>query len=325
MSDLFYRSVERSNAKVDEDKRTATVSFSSEYPVSRSYYGQEILLHGEKNVDLSYINDVGSVLARHGGGLRDIVGGIERAWIDDRRGEAIITFDDDELGNLALRKMQSNSLRGISFGYRIEKGRRLEDENDVWTDPDTKIEYRGPAIIGTYWRAHEITLTPVPADHTVGFNRSLLDNIYFEELTRNVTEDSRMDQKDKQEVMEMIRSALKEIKVGVSADEVRGIFTEIQEERAKPKIVVTRDELNDLESRAGAVSDTCKAEVLSMATSGRSHVEMLTFISDESMKNNEPDARHTDSNNPGDDKTDDKGYRSIDEIPDDLFVSAFKG
>ena len=92
-----------------------------------------------------------------------------------------------------------------------------------------------------------------------------------------------------------------------------------------PKIIVTKDQLNDLESRAGAVSDSCKAEVLSRAMEGKSHVELLTFISDESMKDKEPDARHTDSKNPGDDSKEDKGYRSVDEIPDDLFANAFRG
>lgn len=318
MSDLFFRNIPIGR-KIDVEKRQIELPFSSEYPVER-YFGSEILLHGEENVDLSYLESVGSVLQRHGGEVTDIIGPIIKSWIQDRTGRAIVGFDDDDIGNRAMAKVQSGSLRGVSFGYRIEKGIRLDEPEDVWVDPVTKVEYRGPGVIGTRWRAHEITFTPVPADHTVGL-RSLVDQICFENMIRKM-EDSRMDEKDKKEIAEMIRSALAEVKIP-SLEDIRGM---IEEERT-PKIQVKREELIDLSNRASAVSDKCKCAILDMATEGRSHVEMLTFINDEAMKTRSGDATHRQSagNGQHDAANAHETYRTIDEIPDHLFVSAFGG
>ena len=50
--DFFYRSFALDRAKVDEKTRSVPVSFSSETPVKR-YFGDEYLLHGKNNVDLT--------------------------------------------------------------------------------------------------------------------------------------------------------------------------------------------------------------------------------------------------------------------------------
>ena len=315
MTELFYRSLDADSIKVNEEERTVTVPFSSEYPVKR-YIGDEVLLHGEKNVDFEYLNRVGSVLSRHGGGLRDVIGPIYKVWIDNRTAMATIGFDDDELGNLALSKIKSKSLKGISFGYRIERGIRLEDETDVWVDPETKREYKGPAVIGVYWRAHEITLTPIPADHTVGFSRSLLDSIQFE----NFKEDVIM---DKKEIQEIIQETLKDVPVGLSADEVRQIVSEVITDSNKPRMQVDAEILSDLSSRAQAVSLECKSKVIDMAIEGRTQVEILQFINDEAVRDsNDADHKKPVGNEPNND--DDQSVRSIDDISDDLFIGGFK-
>ncbi len=325
MAELFYRSIQTKQVNIDEKRRTMTVSFSSEFPAKR-YLGDEILLHGEKNVDLDYLNKVGSVLDRHGGGLKNIVGPVHRAWIDNRRGNAEIGFDDDETGNLALQKIKAGSLRGISFGYRIEKGIRLDDETEVWVDPETKTEYRGPAVIGTFWRAHEITLTPIPVDHTVGFSRSLVKNIYFENLKKSITEGKTMDEKEIKELIEKtVKDAVRGLQAGPSLDDIVNKVRGIIKEETTPKIQVDRDTLADISSRAAAVSESCKSKVFDMALGGRSHVEMLNFINDEATRS---DAAHRDPAGDGhhdNKKGKDQGtFRSINDIPDELFIGAMR-
>ncbi len=324
-SELFFRSMAIDGVEVDEKARELTVSFSSENPVARRYYGDEILLHGEKNVDLEYLNSVGSVLRRHNGDLVDIIGPVKKVWLQDRRGMAVIGFDEDENGNTAMQKIKAGSLRGISFGYQISKGIRLDEESDAWVDPETKREYSGPAVIGIEWRPHEITLTPIPADHTVGFNRSMVENIQFENQQRKQMEVIEMEDKEiRKLVKDTVTEAIGSLPKPLTAEELANTVRSIVKEESTPKIQVDRDTLADLSSRAMAVSDGCKSKVFDLALEGRSHVEMLNFISDEAVK--DPDARRKKSagdehheDGPGDQK-----YRKVDEIPDEMFAGAFR-
>lgn len=322
MNELFFRAVGVKPENIDEKNRTMTVSFSSEHPVTRRCYGQEVLLHGENNVDFEYLNTVGSVLRKHGGDMADIVGTVEKSWNEGRRGMAVIRFDDDENGNMAINKIKSGSLRGISAGYMIEKGIRLDKESDTWIDPETKREYAGPAIIATRWRPHEITLTPIPADHTVGFGRSLVENIDLQTIKN---EENKMNENEIRELIKTtVADAVANIPKPMTAEEMAASVRNIVKEESTPKIQVDRDTLSDLSSRASAVSDACKSKVFDMALEGRSHIEMLTFINDEAVK--DPDARHKHS--AGDDqhnrRTDQQQYRKVEEIPDDLFSGAFR-
>jgi len=324
MNDLFFRAVAVKPEDIDEKNRTMTVSFSSEMPVNRRYYGDEVLLHGEGNIRLDYINTVGSVLRKHGGDMADIVGKIEKAWTQDRRGMAVIKFDDDDAGNLAMNKVKSGSLRGISAGYQITKGIRLDEEQDVWVDPETKREYKGPAIIAVEWIPHEITLTPTPADHTVGFNRSLVENIHLETIRKKEKE---MDEKQiKELVSAVVTEAIRNIPKPMTAEELAAAVRGIVKEEATPKIQVDRDTLADLSSRASAVSDNCKSKVFDMALEGRSQVEMLKFISDEAVRDSDaghrkPAGDDAYNKEPGNKEPQ---FRKIDDIPDDLFANAFR-
>lgn len=323
MSELFFRAVSVKPEDIDEKNRTMTISFSSELPVSRRYYGDEILLHGEGNVSLEYLNTVGSVLRKHGGDMLDIVGSVQKAWTQDRRGMAVIKFDDDENGNIAMQKIKSGSLRGISAGYQITKGIRLDEDKDIWVDPETKREYKGPAIIAFEWQPHEITLTPIPADHTVGFNRSLVENIQME--TTRKKEKEMNEEQIKALVSATVTEAVRNIPKPMTADELAQAVRSIVKEENTPKIQFDRDTMADLSSRAAAVSDPCKSKVFDMCLEGRSQVEVLKFINDEAVKG--PDTEHKrsagdDAHKDGHDK--DQQYRKIEEIPDDLFANAFR-
>jgi phage head maturation protease len=327
-NELFFRSMAIDGAEVNEADRTLTVSFSSELPVARRYYGDEILLHGEKNVNLDYLNTVGSVLRRHNGDMVDIIGPVKKAWIQDRRGMAVISFDNDENGNTALQKIKAGSLRGISFGYQITRGIRLEEETDTWIDPETKREYTGPAVIGIEWRPHEITLTPIPADHTVGFNRSLVENIQFEnDRKQTQTEETTMEDKEiRKLVQDTVTEALRNLPKPLTADEIEETVRNIVKDEQTPKIQVDRDTLADLSSRAVAVSDACKSKVFDMALEGRSHIEMLTFINDEAVKGGSDAKRKHGAGDDQHDKSDNKDqqFRTVADIPDELFTGAFR-
>jgi len=183
--DLFYRAVEFNEA-VDTDAREAELSFSSEEPVKR-WFGDEVLLHGQENVDLSYLRAVGSVIYGHDpSDIQNIIGPIKEARLYNRRGIAKIGFDNDEKATLAMLKAGSKSLRGVSVGYTIQKAIQLE-VGDEWINPETNRTYSGPALIATRWTPLEITLTPIPADMSVGICREATRSLDGIEIELNQT------------------------------------------------------------------------------------------------------------------------------------------
>lgn len=176
--DLFYRSFELDRKLVDEKNRTVPVSFSSEKPVKR-WFGDEYLLHSKGAVDLSRLKQMGTVLLNHDPSR--IVGPLTGAKIEDSRGVAVAGFDDDEIGNMAIGKVKSGSLRGVSVGYRVIKFRDVMRDEEYELPDGRKI--KGPAMVATRWVPFEVTLTPIPADSSVGVGRALtrsLDGIQIE-------------------------------------------------------------------------------------------------------------------------------------------------
>nr|DAJ16856.1 MAG TPA: major capsid protein [Caudovirales sp. ctMlE25] len=149
--------------EINEEKRTVTLSFSSEEPYTR--FGKaEILDHSDGAVDLTRLNEIGCVLFNHN---RDIVlGKVLKAWIEDNRGVAEIRFDEDEKSNEIYEKVKNKTLRGTSVGYRIKS-----IENVAANSVSTDKRFAGPCYIARQWEPFEISIVSVPADPTVGVSR----------------------------------------------------------------------------------------------------------------------------------------------------------
>ena len=180
--------------QVDTDSRTVELSFSSETPYGR-WFGDEILCHDEECINLErFSNGLGTVLFNHD---RDaVVGHIEKVWLEDNRGKALVRFDTDEQSETIFQKVQSGTLQGVSVGYAIYRYEVLEDEETK----STNGRFNGPAYVVTDWEPLEISIVSVPADPTVGVGRSA------EEIHTSIDtqEDStRMDQEKTLEVQEV--------------------------------------------------------------------------------------------------------------------------
>ena len=152
--------------QVDSDNRTVELSFSSETPYGR-WFGDEILCHDEECINLErFSNGLGTVLFNHD---RDaVVGHIEKVWLEDNRGKALVRFDTDEQSETIFQKVQSGTLQGVSVGYAIYRYEVLEDEDTK----STNGRFNGPAYVVTDWEPLEISIVAVPADLTVGVGRS---------------------------------------------------------------------------------------------------------------------------------------------------------
>ena len=150
---------------VEDKDRTFQLSFSSEEPYER-WFGPEILDHTDGAVDLERLNSIGVVLYNHN--RDDVIGKIEKAWIEDGRGYAEITFDSDEESEKIYQKVKGGTLKGVSVGYLVENweevmpGKQSEDGR-----------FTGPCSIAKKWAPYEVSIVSVPADPTVGVGRSL--------------------------------------------------------------------------------------------------------------------------------------------------------
>lgn len=179
---------------VDTDSRTVELSFSSETPYGR-WFGDEILCHDEECINLERFNNgLGTVLFNHD--CDAVVGHIEKVWLEDNRGKALVRFDTDEQSETIFQKVQSGTLQGVSVGYAINRYEVLEDEDTK----STNGRFNGPAYVVTDWEPLEISIVSVPADPTVGVGRSA-EEIHTSIDTQE--DNTRMDQEKNLEVQEV--------------------------------------------------------------------------------------------------------------------------
>lgn len=265
--------------QVDSDNRTVELSFSSETPYGR-WFGDEILCHDEECINLErFSNGLGTVLFNHD---RDaVVGHIEKVWLEDNRGKALVRFDTDEQSETIFQKVQSGTLQGVSVGYAIYRYEVLEDEDTK----STNGRFNGPAYVVTDWEPLEISIVSVPADATVGVGRSaeeihtsidtqedntrmdpkeILNN---EEVKSTESVETGITQADLQKAMEQERKRTSEITalfrdfdvegadeaivMGVSVDEARAMV--MDQLRARNKgVSVTMGEAESDKFRAAA-------------------------------------------------------------------------
>ncbi|MGL5327840.1 MAG: HK97 family phage prohead protease, partial [Peptostreptococcaceae bacterium] len=153
--------------KVNEDDRTIELSFSSEKPVQR-WFGQEILSHDAGSMKLDRLNDIGVLLFNHDRSV--VIGKVESAWLDEleKKGRAIVKFDDDEESEKIYQKVKNETLRGVSVGYSVDSWEEVKPGKI-----SSNGRFQGPAEIALAWTPNEISIVSVPADENVGVGRGL--------------------------------------------------------------------------------------------------------------------------------------------------------
>ena len=177
------RSISAEINQINEDERSIELSFSSEKPVTR-WFGNEILSHDISAVDLTRLNEIGVLLFNHN--KNSVLGKVERAWIDEaeKKGRAVVRFDEDEESERIFQKVKNETLRGVSVGYSV----------DAWEEVaigkvSSNGRFIGPCDIATRWTPNEISIVSVPADENVGVGRGLDDD--ESEESQNYSENNR--------------------------------------------------------------------------------------------------------------------------------------
>ena len=150
--------------EIDEQKRQVELSFSSEEPYER-WFGPEILSHAPGAPDLTRLNEIGCLLYNHN---RDkVIGRIDKAWLDNERGKALVTFDEDDESEKIYQKVKSGTLKGVSVGYQVDS---WEEVSAGKVSSDSK--HIGPCSIALRWLPYEISIVSIPADPSVGVGRA---------------------------------------------------------------------------------------------------------------------------------------------------------
>ncbi|HYF48913.1 MAG TPA: HK97 family phage prohead protease [Planctomycetota bacterium] len=170
VQELAYRHRGIKRARVDAEARTVAVTFSSETRSVSCWDWElgevpEILSHEPGACNLLPFITAGSVLRNHNHEVPVAIP--ESVSIDeDRRGRAVIRFPEgDEDAEEAWTKVQKRLIRGVSAGYSVQAATRVREGEALHG-------HEGPCVVATEWTLHEISLTPVPADPSVGVERS---------------------------------------------------------------------------------------------------------------------------------------------------------
>lgn len=141
------------------DSDLLNISISSEYPVQR-WYGTEILDHSAGSVDLTRAKLGMSYLVEHTS--RELVGIIDNVRVDaDKVLRGQVRFSRSPQAQQVKADILDGIRRFISVGYMV---------NEYVTEKSSKTE--GDTYRATKWTPMEASSVAVPADPTVGQNRS---------------------------------------------------------------------------------------------------------------------------------------------------------
>lgn len=166
---------------LDPEKRTVQVTWTTGKRVLRGYFEQyyEELSLDPKHVRMKRLQGAPLLDTHSRYSVRDILGVVEDAKLEAKRGTATIRFDTGPEGEDAFRKISSGMLRDISVGYRIHKMEKVEDGAG-------KI----PVYRAVDWEPFELSPCPIGADDGAGFRSddTATNPCEFEERTMDPDE-----------------------------------------------------------------------------------------------------------------------------------------
>ncbi|WP_247168647.1 phage major capsid protein [Escherichia coli] len=188
------------------DQYEFEIAFSSEQPYQRQFWDEqnqemvvldEILVHTPEAVDLSRLNNNAPLLFNHN--FDNHLGVVCDARIDaDNVGRALVKFSKHgTLANDVRNKVIEGTMEKISVGYDIK---------------EYQIDYAKGQLIVTKWAPFELSFVTVPADDTVGLNRSLNTITVNLEAKRDMTKEQIEEIKEEQEAAPVEETPVEENK-----------------------------------------------------------------------------------------------------------------
>ncbi|WDC32850.1 phage major capsid protein [Escherichia albertii] len=188
------------------DQYEFEIAFSSTLPYQRQFWDEqnqemvvldEILVHTPEAVDLSRLNNNAPLLFNHN--FDNHIGVVCNARIDaDNVGRATVRFSKHgTLANDIRNKVIEGTMEKISVGYDIK---------------EYHIDYAKSQLIVSKWIPHEISWVTVPADDSVGLNRSLNTITVNLGAKRDMTKEQIEEIKEEQESAQVEETPVEENK-----------------------------------------------------------------------------------------------------------------
>ncbi|HEB4888422.1 TPA: phage major capsid protein [Escherichia coli] len=188
------------------DQYEFEIAFSSTQPYQRQFWDEqnqemvvldEILVHTPEAVDLSRLNNNAPLLFNHN--FDNHIGVVCNARIDaDNVGRALVKFSKHgTMANDIRNKVIEGTMEKISVGYDIK---------------EYQIDYAKGQLIVTKWAPFEISFVTVPADDSVGLNRSLNTITVNLEAKRDMTKEQIEEIKEEQESAQVEETPVEENK-----------------------------------------------------------------------------------------------------------------
>ncbi len=143
---------------VDVEARTVELTWTTgakgrRYSWDIGSYMEELEI-SESAVRLDRLNNGAPFLNAHSSyDLRDVIGVVERAWIEGTEGRALVRFSQREDVEAIFRDVQDKILRNISVGYAVHRYEVVEEEDD-----------KLPTYRATDWEPMELSLVPIGFD-----------------------------------------------------------------------------------------------------------------------------------------------------------------
>lgn len=152
---VISRNAEIRKSKIDAENRTVELTFSSEEPYER-WFGMEILSHKSDHVDMSFIAS-GNAPFLAGHNREDVLGVIEKAWLQEGVGRAQVRFGKSDRANEFFEDVKDGIRKNVSVSYSVSK---MEEQGESKENIKT--------FLVTRWKPLEASLVSIPADETVG-------------------------------------------------------------------------------------------------------------------------------------------------------------
>lgn len=206
---------------------------SSEEPYRR-YDGDEILVHADDAVDLSWLNSGNAPLldSHERYGLDNQIGVISRAWLQDKRLYVEARFSNRPRAQEIKQDVTDGIVRNVSVGYAVHKTERNEDSD----------EYRV-----LKWTPKEASFVTIPADMTVGVGRSATkegampkDNVDLPADKQGVMPGVRTDEQRAEELENTINEITALAESHAMGDVARSYIKGCMERGVEPSLAVFR-------------------------------------------------------------------------------------
>lgn len=147
---------------VDAERRTVQLTWTTGARVRRGGFFtdpfDEELSLDPKHVRMKRLKSGGAPLlnTHNQFDLADVIGVVETAELEAKRGTAVVRFDRGDAGEDAFRKVSDGILRNVSVGYRVHKMEKVDDGDEG--------KNKVPVWRAVDWEPFELSMVPIGAD-----------------------------------------------------------------------------------------------------------------------------------------------------------------